>query len=431
LEHQGYFFKVYSAQYGLFLLLTFFFLFIPMTVYASEIYYVQVGAFSSEKNAQNLIESLKTHKVKCTTYEAGDMYKVYCGEFSNHEDAYALKMRLNYLGYKQAIIVFMTTKPSQENIKKDQDNIKINNVTDKKENIANKKDELPAQPLQQQASLSKENIQEKINEQTEHVDTVNPIENKEIKDIPTDIARDYLVGSQDVLKISVYEHPDLETTVRVSEDGRITFPLIGDVEVKNLSVQQIEKKIASKLSDGIIPDPQVTVFIDQYRGTRVTVMGEVTKPGQYEITGPTSVVEAISMALGMTENAGHTIMLFKKDPEAGSNPGYKRIAIDVDRLLKEGDLSQNVQLQNGDIIYVPKIDFFYIYGEVNRPGIYRIEKGLTVKRAISIAGGFTPKASKGRIEITRRNEGKDVVKKADINESVKPDDTIMVKESIF
>jgi polysaccharide export outer membrane protein len=417
LQHkERYFFKVYSVQYGLLLLFTFLILIIPMIIYASEMFYVQVGAFSSEKNAHNLIESLKTHKIKCSTYDIGDIYKVYCGEFSNHEDAYALKMRLNYLGYKQAIIV-MTNQPSQDTIKKEQDTIKKDNAT--------------AQPLQQEASLSKESIKENLQKQEEHADTVNVIETKEIKDIPTDIARDYLVGSQDVLKISVYEHPDLETTVRVSEDGRITFPLIGDLEVKNLSVQQIEKKIASKLSDGIIPNPQVTVFIDQYRGTRVTVMGEVTKPGQYEITGPTSVVEAISMALGMTENAGYTIMLFKKDSTEGKNPGYKRIAIDVDRLFKEGDLSQNVQLQNGDIIYVPKIDFFYIYGEVNRPGIYRIEKGLTVKRAISIAGGFTPKASKGRIEITRRHEGKDIVKKADINESVKPDDTLMVKESIF
>jgi polysaccharide export outer membrane protein len=339
-------------------------------------------------------------------------------------------MRLNYLGYKQAMIVSMTSKPSQDTIKKEQDTIKKDKVTAKKDNATDKKDDATAQPLQQEASLSKESIKENLQKQEEHVDTVNVIDTKEIKDIPTDIARDYLVGSQDVLKISVYEHPDLETTVRVSEDGRITFPLIGDLEVKNLSVQQIEKKIASRLSDGIIPNPQVTVFIEQFKGTRVTVMGEVTKPGQYEITGPTSVVEAISMALGMTENAGHTIMLFKKD-SATQNPGYKRIAIDVDRLFKEGDLSLNVQLQNGDIIYVPKIDFFYIYGEVNRPGIYRIEKGLTVKRAISLAGGFTPKASKGRIEITRRHEGKDIVKKADINESVKPDDTLMVKESIF
>jgi len=425
LQYKGkYFFKIYSAQYGLLLFFTFLFLFIPMTLYSSEIFYVQVGAFSSEKNAQNLIESLKTHKIKCTTYEVGNMYKVYCGGFSNQEAVSALKMKLYLLGYKQAIIVFMTNQPSQDTIKKEQETIKKDNVIAKKDNVA-------AQSLQQEALLSKENTQEKLQKQTEHADTVNLIETKETKDIPTAIARDYLVGSQDVLKISVYEHPDLATTVRVSEDGKITFPLVGELEVKNLSVQQIEKKIASKLSDGLIPNPQVSVFIEQYRGTRITVMGEVTKPGQYEITGPTSVVEAISMALGMTENSGHTIMLFKKDSTTGKNPNYKRIAIDVDRLFKEGDLSQNIQLQNGDIIYVPKIDFFYIYGEVTRPGIYRIEKGLTVKRAISMAGGFTPKASKGRIEITRQQEGKDIVKKADIDESVKPDDTIMVKESIF
>jgi len=411
LQHKGrYFLKIYSAQNGLLVLFTFLFLFIPMTLYSSEVFYVQVGAFSSEKNAQNLIESLKTHDIKCTNYEASNIYKVYCGEFSNYEGASALKMKLFYLGYKQAIIVFMTNQPSQDTIKKDT---------------------VAAKSLQQEVTPSKENIQEKLQEQTEHADTVELIETKETKDIPMTVERDYLVGSQDVLKISVYEHPDLTTTVRVSEDGKITFPLIGELEVKNLSVQQIEKKIAGRLSDGLIPNPQVSVFIEQYRGTRITVMGEVTKPGQYEITGPTSVVEAISMALGMTENSGHTIMLFKKDSTTGRKPDYKRIAIDVERLFKEGDLSQNVQLRNGDIIYVPKIDFFYIYGEVTRPGIYRIEKGLTVKRAISMAGGFTPKASKGRIEITRRQEGKDIVKKADINESVKPDDTIMVKESIF
>lgn len=425
MQHKGrYFLKIYSAQYGLLLFFTFLFLFIPMTLYSSEVFYVQVGAFSSEKNAQNLIESLKTHGIKCTTYEAGNMYKVYCGEFSNQEAVSALKMKLYFLGYKQAIVVSQSNQPSKDTIKKDHETIKKDNIIARKDNVA-------AQSLQQEASLSKENAQEKLQKQIEHADTVDLIETKETKEIPTAIERDYLVGSQDVLKISVYEHPDLATTVRVSEDGKITFPLIGDLEVKNLSVQQIEKKIANKLSDGIIPNPQVTVFIEQFKGTRVTVMGEVTKPGQYEITGPTSVVEAISMALGMTENSGHTIMLFKKDSAAGKNPGYKRIAIDVDRLFKEGDLSQNVQLQNGDIIYVPKIDFFYIYGEVTRPGIYRIEKGLTVKRAISIAGGFTPKASKGRIEITRQQEGKDIVKKADIDESVKPDDTIMVKESIF
>lgn len=245
-------------------------------------------------------------------------------------------------------------------------------------------------------------------------------------------AEDYLVGSQDVLKITVYEHPNLTTEVRVSEEGKITFPLVGELKVKGLSVQQIEKKIAEGLSAGYIKNPQVTVFIQQYRGKRVIVIGEVMRPGHYEIIGPTYVSDAISMALGMTKEAGYIITLLRKNSTDGVKVNsYQKVSIDVDRLFKDGDFTQNIQLQDKDVIYVPRIAFFYIYGEVNRPGVYRIEKGLTVKRAISIAGGFTPKASKGRIEITRRQGEKDIIKKGTMDDLVEMDDVIMIKESIF
>ncbi|MGQ9570941.1 MAG: SLBB domain-containing protein [Thermodesulfovibrionales bacterium] len=402
LKNQG---KILFIIHSVFLIIS-----IPLKLYASDIFSIQVGSFSSEKNAINLVEYLKTQGIGCNLYKGEGIYRVCCGEFNNQADASPLKIKLSFLGLKDSIIV---------------------SLTGKKPISPTHKDDITTQPTEHELTTQKADVREKIDQPLEKTDEPALEEMNEIKDISMPAVSDYLVGSQDVLKISVYEHPDLTTTVRVSEDGKITFPLVGELEVKNLTVQQIEKKIAKRLSDGIIPNPQVTVFVEQFRGARVTVIGEVAKPGQYEITGPTSVIEAISMAFGMTENAGHTIMLFKRGSSKGNNPDYKKIAIDVDRLFKEGDLSLNFQLQNGDIIYVPKIDFFYIYGEVNRPGIYRIEKGLTVKRAISMAGGFTPKASKGRIEITRRQGGKDIVKKADINELVRPDDTIMVKESIF
>ncbi|NWF52778.1 MAG: SLBB domain-containing protein [Nitrospirae bacterium] len=380
-------------------------IFIPLNLYAANLFSIQVGAFSLEKNAMNQVEYLKTHGIRCIINKVRGMNTVNCGEFTSQTDASDLKMRLYYLGYKDTMIVSLPDKQSNQSIS--------------------------AQPPQHDVTDKKEDVKEDLENLIEKTEEVTQTERIDIKDIPVPAVSDYLVGSQDVLRISVYEHPDLTTTVRVSEDGKITFPLVGELEIKNLTVQQIEKKIAKRLSDGIIPNPQVTVFVEQFKGARVTVIGEVAKPGQYEITGPTTVIEAISMAFGMTENAGHTIMLFKRVSEKENDPEYQKVAIDVDRLFKEGDLSLNFQLQNGDIIYVPKIDFFYIYGEVNRPGIYRLEKGLTVKRAISVAGGFTPKAAKGRIEITRRQDGKDIVKKADINELVRPDDTIMVKESIF
>lgn len=245
-------------------------------------------------------------------------------------------------------------------------------------------------------------------------------------------AEDYLIGNQDALKITVFEHPDLATVVRVDEYGRIRFPLIGELQVKGLGVRQIEQAIAARLAEGkYISNPQVTVFIEQYRGQRVTVIGEVTRPGQYEITGPTTVLDAVSMALGMTKDAGHTITLLRKDLSAGEALRQQKISIDLDNLFKDGNLGSNMQLRDKDVLYIPRIEFFYIYGEVNRPGVYRIERGLTVKRAISIAGGFTAKAAKKNIEITRRQEGKDSIREGSIDEPVAADDVIMIRESIF
>ncbi|MCC6544216.1 MAG: SLBB domain-containing protein [Nitrospirae bacterium] len=245
------------------------------------------------------------------------------------------------------------------------------------------------------------------------------------------LAEDYFVGSQDVLRITVYDHPDLTTIVRVSEGGKITFPFIGELEVKNLSVQQIENGIAKILSAGYIKNPQVTVFIEQYRGQKVTIMGEVAKPGQYEMTGSMYLIDAISMALGLTKEAGDTITVLRKNQTDADRTDQQKLSIDVERLFKDGDLAQNIQLRDKDVIYIPRISFFYIYGEVSRPGLYRIENNLTVKRAIAIAGGFTQKASKNKIEVTRRQDGKDVIIRGTINDTVNRDDVLMIKESIF
>lgn len=245
------------------------------------------------------------------------------------------------------------------------------------------------------------------------------------------VAQDYLVGSQDVLKITVFEHPDLTTEARVSEDGKITFPLLGEIDAKNLTTRQVEKSIADKLSKGgMVKEPQVNVFVEQYMGRRVTIIGEVIKPGQYQISGPTTLLDVIALALGTNQNAGYLLTVFRKEKGAGGSESTKKITVDVDRLLNGGDLSLNIELQNQDVIYVPKAAF-YIYGEVNRPGTYRLERGITVKRAIAIAGGLTPKGSQLRIEITRKNGEKDAIAGADIDNLVQFDDVIRIKESFF
>lgn len=243
-------------------------------------------------------------------------------------------------------------------------------------------------------------------------------------------AQDYLLGSQDVLKITVYEHPDLTTETRVSENGRITFPLIGELDAKGQSSRQLEKSITDKLSDlGYIKDPQVTVFIEQF-GKRVTIIGEVMKPGQYEIPGTPTILDMISTALGLGPNAGYMTTVFRKEAGADGKIKTRNIPIDLDRLLNGGDLSQNIELQSGDVVYVAKA-VFYVYGEVNRPGAYRLEKGITVKRAIALAGGLTPKGSQSRIAITRKEGEKEQTRSIDIDDPIMIDDVIRIKESIF
>jgi polysaccharide export outer membrane protein len=244
-------------------------------------------------------------------------------------------------------------------------------------------------------------------------------------------AQDYLIGSQDVLKITVFEHPDLTTETRVSEDGKITFPLLGEIEAKNLTTRQVEKSIADKLSKSrMVNEPQVNVFVEQYMGRRVTIIGEVIKPGQYQISGPTTLLDVIALALGTNQNAGYLLTVFRKEKGDDGKESTKKITVDVERLLNGGDLSLNIELQNLDVVYVPKA-VFYIYGEVNKPGAYRLEKGITVKRAIAIAGGLTPKGSQLRIEITRRDGEKETLAGADIDNLVQFDDVIRIKESIF
>ena len=244
-------------------------------------------------------------------------------------------------------------------------------------------------------------------------------------------AKDYLIGSQDVLKISVFENPDLTTEARVSENGKITFPLLGEIAAKNLTTRQVEKSIADKLVAGnIVKNPQVSVFVQNYRGRKVTIIGEVIKPGQYEISGPTTLLDVISQALGMNQYAGYQLTVFRKDSAGVGKESTTKISVDVDRLLNGGDLSQDIELQNADVIYVPKA-VFYIYGEVNRPGAYRLEKGITVNKAIALAGGLTPKGTELRIEVIRQEGKKESTVIGNLDTPLRLDDVVRIKDSIF
>lgn len=243
-------------------------------------------------------------------------------------------------------------------------------------------------------------------------------------------AQDYIVGEGDVLQITVYEHPDLATTERVSADGSISVPLIGQLNVKGMTLSQISQKVEELLSDGYIIDPQVNIFIQEFRSKKAFIMGEVNKPGLHVLHGTTTFLELLSEAGGLTKNAGDRAILKRK---LGTSDEHETIiAIDLRRLIEKGDMSMDIPILDGDSVYINKTGVFYVTGEVKKPDSYKIEDGTTVLKAVTIAGGFTDRASKGRVKIIRKVSGEEkILGSVDMDEPILPDDVIIVPESFF
>jgi len=240
---------------------------------------------------------------------------------------------------------------------------------------------------------------------------------------------DYLLGEGDILRISVYDHADLSLTARVGGDGTIAFPLIGQVEIRGLTATAAAEKIARLLSDGYIVNPQVSVFIEQFRNRKVVIMGEVSSPGLYELSGPTTLLELISRAGGLSREAGPSAAIHRQS----SSPGDPDLLqIDLKKLLEQGDRSQDVVLRDGDNIFIAKAGLAYVTGQVQKPDSYPIEEGTTVIMAVTRAGGFTPLAAKGRVKVIRKVSGEEqIFEKVPMNMPVLPDDVIVVPESYF
>jgi polysaccharide export outer membrane protein len=241
------------------------------------------------------------------------------------------------------------------------------------------------------------------------------------------LSQDYIVGDRDVLRITVYDHPDLATIARVSGEGTIFFPLIGEVKVSGLTIPQIAGKLSEMLAGGYVVNPQVIVFIEEFRSKKVTAMGEVSKPGLYELPGQTTFLELLSRAGGLTKDAGDKAIVKRK-----LSQGEQSFTIDMKRLVEKGDTSADMNLQDGDSIYIQKAGFFYVSGEVKKPDVYKFEEGTTVLKAITMAGGFTDKAAEKRIKIKRKEGGKEnTLEKVGPDELIRPDDVIVVPESFF
>jgi polysaccharide export outer membrane protein len=252
---------------------------------------------------------------------------------------------------------------------------------------------------------------------------------------------EYIVGPNDVLLITVVDQPQLTGKYIVRADGTFTFPLLGRLQAGGLSLQAVEHDLHERLAKGYVKDPQVAVSMDQYRSQLIFVMGEVRQPGSQQFTGPLTVIEALARAGSTTDRAGMEALIVR--PPRGAPPpdvaAIERAETSKDseiirvnlQNLQLGALSQNVTLQSGDTIFVPRAESVFVSGQVRTAGEYVFRKGMTVRQVLALAGGVTDRGSTKRIQIIRVVDGAETTVTVTLQDAVRPGDTVVVRERFF
>ena len=249
----------------------------------------------------------------------------------------------------------------------------------------------------------------------------------------------YQVGAADVIGIKVFGEDALTNNFTVDSDGSITFPLIGRVQVAGKTTREIEAQITKMLADGYVRRPQVSVEITTFRSRSIFVLGEVRNPGRYQISGPQTLLEVIAHAGSTTAAAGDLIIVQRyKDgiasavtaalPEDERTAEVTRVSLED---LRQGRLNANILLQDSDTIIVPPAERFYVQGFVKQPGSFVLRPGMTVRQAISEAGGISERGSTRGIKIIRRINDKDVELDAEMSDLVRPNDTIRIRQRLI
>jgi polysaccharide biosynthesis/export protein len=246
-------------------------------------------------------------------------------------------------------------------------------------------------------------------------------------------AQEYTIGPGDVLKITVWGHEDLSKDYPVTLDGRVPFPLIGSVQAAGLTTSELARRLRDLLEKDYLVNPQVIVAVRDYLSTKVHVMGEAEKPGLFYLTGPTTLLEILSKAGGLSRTAGKDLVLVRTETgkETGT-PGVtsSTVLLRLDlRKIQAGDVKENILLQNGDMMFVPKGSAFFVLGEVTKAGTFALDKETSVLEAITLAGGFNGTAAPSGVKVLRRApDGKQETISLDLSGAVPKDKGFRVED---
>ena len=255
---------------------------------------------------------------------------------------------------------------------------------------------------------------------------------------------EFSIGPEDIVRITVLGNEDLTQTIVVQSDGTFIYPLIGRVKAGDLTPKELERKITTLLAQGYVRNPQVTVSVQEYRSKTVFVVGEVSRPGSYSLSGRMTVLELLSKA-GPTSAAGVEVVIVRPKiavsgplvpvdltgaPNGDSTDQADLIRVNI-RDIQMGQLDKNVLVRPNDTVFVTQAARIFVTGEVKTPGAITYWPGATVRKAINTAGGFSADAATGRLRVVREVDGKTKEMKIGLDDPVQPGDTIIVKAKLF
>ena len=242
-------------------------------------------------------------------------------------------------------------------------------------------------------------------------------------------AAEYRLGSGDVIRINVYQNPDLTIETRVTEAGIVSYPLLGAIRLGGLSVTAAEKLIADGLRGGnFVKSPQVTLVVMQVRGNQASVLGQVNRPGRYPIeVADMRLTDLLAMAGGAAANGADMVIV------TGMRSGKPfRLEVDLPTVFAPGGKDKDILILNGDAVWVDRQQLVYIYGEVQRPGPMRLERGMTMMQTLATGGGLTQRGTEKGIRVHRKgDDGKVQVVTPRLDDAMRDGDVVYVRESLF
>lgn len=242
-------------------------------------------------------------------------------------------------------------------------------------------------------------------------------------------ATEYRLAAGDVVRITVFQNPDLTLEARISEAGMVSYPLLGGIKIGGLTGSEAERLIANGLRTGnFVKQPQVSILVAQVRGNQVSVLGQVARPGRYPIeTAELRLSDLLATAGGIGPGGGDIVTVIGK---RGGKP--YRVEVDLPKIFGNDQRSSDILLQNEDVVWIDRAPTIYVYGEVQRPGAQRLERGLTVLQTLATAGGLTARGTEKGMRIHRKGaDGKTQVIQPSMDDALHDGDVLFVRESLF